>query len=78
MHQGHCQCERVVMLGFRALQVATVWGAKKKDGTEVSTSHLAAGLPALWHISIPTFFRLTQSVPIQHEQRGGASSTYGR
>lgn len=70
MHQGHCQCESVVMQGFRALQVATVWGEKRKDGAVVSASCLAAGMPALWRTPILTSFRLTQSVPILCVQRG--------
>lgn len=43
MHQGHCQCESVVVQGFRALHVAAVWGEKRKDRAVVSASRLAAG-----------------------------------
>lgn len=70
MHQGHCQCESVVVQGFRALHVAAVWGEKRKDGAVVSASRLAAGLPAPWRTPILTFFRLPQSVPIPGAQRG--------
>lgn len=58
VHQRNCQCERVVVQGFRALHVPTVW-EEKDDGAAVS----AADLPVLRCTSIRTFFRLTLSIP---------------